>query len=113
MNNNEFNFNDYLEDLKECIRIDIKNNNIDESYEGILQYIEDYIDGECIYTYRCYEILMDLGITDFSNAIDEFNATELSSIAYYYLRDYTFDEINIDEILNEFVNNKDVEEEEE
>ena len=92
-----FNKFDYVEQLEKYIKSECE-----PDFDKITQYIEEDIDRECIYNATCYEICEELNPSgDFSRWIEELDCSSITAFAFYELREYVFDEININELIEE------------
>lgn len=69
---------------------------------SVREYILQEIDTACIYTWNCFEIVRELGISDWSDLISEFGEiTSIEDVAYYGLRNYCDSNIDVDGIVRE------------
>lgn len=90
--------------IKDYVVTEIKNGSIRNENE-LTEYIDEMIDNSVIYYSDCFEIVQQAGVTDFSEYIDNYGATNISSIAYWVLRDLVGQEIQLEleEVLEEYI----------
>lgn len=67
---------------------------VGDARDRLDEIIHDTIDGYLVYYSRAWNFLMDYNITDFSEAIDELDAKDLMSIAYYYMEQEVYELLN-------------------
>lgn len=91
----DFNKYLFLDNLKEDIKEEIKNGNLEDESE-INLYIFEEIDRACIYYYNCFQIMIEFNAYDFEGCK---NATEL---AYQVLEEFIWSEMtDLTELLDE------------
>lgn len=99
MNRLSFNKYDFINTLKDSIKDEIVQGNINHE-DDIRKHINEAIDNECIYYHNCFQIAMELRATDFTAFDSEIN--NISTLAYYALDEYVNSELNISE-LNDLI----------
>jgi hypothetical protein len=68
------------------------------NYDDLQQRLHEDIDSDCIYYAKCFAIIAELGMTDWSD--NEFGPiTNIQQLAFAALYEFANEEINIDEIL--------------
>jgi hypothetical protein len=88
---NAFNKYLFIDELEKELTTLIKDNAL-ESYDDIQEYIFQEIDNACIYYAQCFQIVMELGVTEFGDAK---NITDLACIS---LNEYVQENINMNEL---------------
>lgn len=81
----------FLQNLENEIIFEIQEKNIC-LFDDIQEYIYQEIDTACIYYSDCFEIVMNLGTTDFGDA------KSITELAYYSLREYIYENINMNKL---------------
>ena len=82
-----FNKYAFIKDLKEEIQNEIDNENL-QSDDQIETFVHESIDNQCIYTHNCWQIAIELQLSDFNtmNGI----AQNVCQLAYDGLTDFVF-----------------------
>lgn len=94
----DFNSYSFISDLQE----EIKQYCDTTDEDCIRDYIEQECERACIYYSNCFSIVSELQITDWSDLCSEFGEiTDITTLAFHALSEYTFNEIDIAEIVNE------------
>ena len=90
-----FNRHTFLEDLIETIEEEIQDESIEDE-DSIQDCINYTIDNEVIYYANCVEIMQDLNLWSWDNG-----ETNIQQVAYYGLSDYVFEQLDINEFLEQ------------
>lgn len=82
-----FNKYAFIKNLKEEIQNEIDNENL-QSDDQIETFVHESIDNQCIYTYNCWQIAIELQLSDFNtmNGI----AQNVCQLAYDGLTDFVW-----------------------
>jgi len=92
-----FNKYEFLKNLREELINQIENGDITNE-EQIQEYIDDEIDNACIYTSDCFEISMELNLTDFTD-FSMGEAKNISELAYFGLSEFIYNELDRRELI--------------
>ena len=89
-----FNKYKFIDDLKEEINDEIKNDNL-QNEDDITEYIHNSVDSECIYYSNCMEIMQELNLYSWDNF--DGDCANVMQVAYYGLEELIYNEIDISE----------------
>lgn len=94
----EFNKYEFLRNLNQELTNEIEKGNI-ENEEQIQDYINSELDNACIYYRTCFEIAMELNLTDFED-FELGTANNISQLAYFGLYELVNNELNTSELID-------------
>jgi len=95
----EFRIDDWINDLKDELIEEIKNESILNDND-VQTHINEYIDNSCMYYADCMEIIDELNAYDFSRF--ELECTNITQVAYCALLEETYDhDFSFDNLKNE------------
>ena len=93
----EFNKYEFLRNLNQELTNEIEKGNITDE-DQIQEYIDSELDNACIYYRTCFEIAMELNLTDFTD-FDMGTATNISQLAYFGLYELVSYELDRSELI--------------
>ena len=93
----QFNKYEFLRNLNEELTNQIENGNIDNE-DQIQEYIDSELDNACIYYRTCFEIAMELNLTDFTE-FELGTANNISQLAYFGLYELVNNELDRSELI--------------
>lgn len=93
----EFNKYEFLRNLNQELTNEIEKGNI-ENEDQIQEYIDSELDNACIYYRDCFEIAMELNLTDF-NDFELGEAKNIGQLAYFGLYELVNNELDRNELI--------------
>lgn len=94
----QFNKYEFLRNLNQELTNEIEKGNI-ENEDQIQEYIDSELDNACIYYRTCFEIAMELNLTDFTD-FDMGEAKNISQLAYFGLYELVSNELDRSELID-------------
>lgn len=90
-----FNRWNFEAELVEAIENEVINGNI-QCDDGIQELVINYIETETIYYSTCFEIIQELGITNWSDLVANYGEmTDICKVAFYGLYEYIWSESDV------------------
>lgn len=89
---NNFNKYQFITDLEDYINGEIVNNHIEDSCD-LEHYIDEAVQGQTIYYSDCFDIIRELGFTDWSRC--DYEIKNISMLAYVALTEYVQENLDL------------------